>query len=614
MLQGFTHNPALTIAVALAVGVLAQAVARHLRIPGIVLLLGAGVALGPDLLGIIRPGDLGTALGDLTGFAVAVILFDGGLNLNLRRMRSQALPIRLLLSVGVMITSLGGALAVHLVLGWDWTTSLLFGTLVIVTGPTVITPLLRRIRVRRSVETILESEGVLIDAVGAVVAVVALEVALAPRNEAAHLLVGAPVGLIGGLFIGAAGGGLLALMLRSRRVVPEGFGNILTLSVVLALFQFSNALIPESGIAAAIAAGFVVGNLNSSPARELREFKEQLTVMLIGLLFVLLAADVRIAEVWALGGRGLLVAALLMFVVRPLNVAVCTARSSLTLPEKGFLAWVAPRGIVAAAVATLFNERLAQAGDDSGEMRALVFLVIATTVFFQGATAGGVARLLGVTRPTGQGYAIFGAQALGRLLGTVLQASGAKVVMMDADPIACREAEAAGLRVVFGNVLEDRVLMRAVVDSRRAVVAASTSESINMLLTRKILAEFKGPVVYAGVQSNNGGVEPAMILSEGADVLFGDEIDLELWNVRVRHGTAGLEQWRLTVPHHDMPAGMSAFAVPFVQELKNHSEPVHNLLDLGRDAVVHWLITLDRPDEARQMLLNSGWTPLEEHR
>ncbi len=228
--------------------------------PGIVVLLAAGVVLGPDFLGVIRPADLGTALHDLTGFAVAVILFEGGLSLNLRRMKTQALPIRLLLTVGVVVTSLGGALAVRLVLGWDWVLSILFGTLVIVTGPTVITPLLRRIRVKRSVETILESEGVLIDAVGAVVAVVALEIALASgEGGRVALLAGLPAGLLGGLVIGAIGGGILGLLLAKPRVVPEGFGNILTLGVVLALFQLSNAVIPESGISAAIAAGFVVG-------------------------------------------------------------------------------------------------------------------------------------------------------------------------------------------------------------------------------------------------------------------------------------------------------------------------------------------------------------------
>ena len=610
--HGFTHNPALTIAVALAVGVLAQAVARHLRIPGIVLLLGAGVALGPDVLGVVRPGDLGSALGDLTGFAVAVILFDGGLNLNLRRMKAQALTIRLLLSAGVVITSLGGALAVRLALGWDWTTSLLFGTLVIVTGPTVITPLLRRIRVKRSVETILESEGVLIDAVGAVVAVVALEMVLAPGDEAAQTLAGAPMGLFGGLALGAVGGGVLALLLRSRHAVPEGFGNILTLGVVLALFQASNALIPESGIAAAIAAGFVVGNLSMPAQRDLREFKEQLTVMFIGLLFVLLAADVRVAEVIALGVPGLMVALALMFVVRPLSIAACTAKSSLSLAEKGFLAWVAPRGIVAAAVATLFNDRLSEAGSDGGgELRALVFLVIATTVLFQGATASFMARLLKVKRPSGQGYAILGAQALGRLLGRTLQEGGAQVVMMDSDPIACRETEAAGLRALFGNGLDDRILMRAAADSRRAVVAASTSESVNLLLVRKVLDEFKGPAVYAAVQAANGGVEPSMVHEEGGSVLFGDEIDVELWNVRIRRGTAALEIWRRESADCPEPPDMSNLAVPFVRQLKGRREPVHDGAALGKGAEVHWLVNRDRLDEAHAKLRGCGWLPLE---
>ena len=443
MHNGFHDNPALVVAIALAAGVVAQSVARHLRIPGIVLLLAVGVVLGPDLAGIVVPATLGPALEALIGFAVAVILFDGGLNLNLRRMRGQAPVIQRLLSIGVVVTTGGAALAAHLLLGWAWTPSLLFGTLVIVTGPTVVTPLLRRIRVRRNIETILETEGVLIDAVGAVVAVVALEIALGSSLTAGAI--SAPTRLLVGLLVGAAGGGLMAALLRWPLAVPEGHETIFTLALTLAIYQVSNALTAESGIMAAIVAGAVVGNAGARSAREIKEFKEQLTTLLIGMLFVLLAADVRLADVAALGRPGVLVVLVLMFLVRPLSILLCTARSGLTWREKCFLSWVAPRGIVAAAVASLFADRLSADGGDLGtQLRALVFLVIAATVVVQGATAGTDGPPAGRAAPGGPGYALFGAQPLGRLLARLLSEHGHEVVLIDADATLLPGGRAGG--------------------------------------------------------------------------------------------------------------------------------------------------------------------------
>lgn len=604
MHAGFAHNPALTIALALFFGMAAQILARHLRIPGIVLLLGAGVVLGPDVLGVIRPTDLGRALTDLTGFAVAVILFDGGLGLRLQRIRSQALPIRLLLSLGVVITAVGGAVAVKLALEWDWLPSLLFGTLVIVTGPTVVTPLLRRIRARHAVETILETEGVLIDAVGAVIAVVALEIAIAPAG-AAHELASAPLRLLGGTLVGAVGGLLLLLLLRRPALVPEGLLNVLVLSFVLALYQASNAVLAESGIAAAIAAGFVAGNGRSTAQKELREFKEQLTVMLLGLLFVLLAADVRVADVVALGVPGLIVAGALMFAVRPLNVLACTVGADLTWRDKAFLSWVAPRGIVAAVVATLFQERLAAAGyEGGGDLRALVFLVIAATVVFQGATAGPMARLLGVRRPSGDGYAVLGASALARQLAGALRDLGGEPVVIDGDAELCKLAEAEGFRTLYGNALEERIWLHAALDSRRGVAALALDEAFNQLFARRVRSELRSATVMVAVQSGNGGVEPRMVRGIGARVLFGDQADLELWNVRARKG-AVRERWKRVDVLED-GSDLAGAALPLAAVRRTGGEPVHEGVKLGKGSEAVWLI---QDDAGRNRLRAAGWEP-----
>jgi NhaP-type Na+/H+ or K+/H+ antiporter len=607
---GFTHNPALVVAIALVAGVVAQIVARHLRIPGIVLLLGAGLLLGPDVAGVVVPEDLGPALEILIGFAVAVILFEGGLNLNFKRMRRQAPAIRMLLTVGVAVTAGGGALAAHLLLGWPWMPSLLFGTLVIVTGPTVITPLLRRIRVTRKVETILETEGVLIDAVGVVVAVVALEVALGDSLAAGAI--SAPSRLAVGLVVGGLGGALMALVLRSKRVVPEGLESIFTLAMTLALFQVSNALTAESGVMAVIAAGAVLGNSGAHAARGIREFKEQLTTLLIGMLFVLLAADVRVSEVQDLGRPGLLVVLALMFVVRPLNILICTWGSNLNWREKTFLAWVAPRGIVAAAVASLFAERLAHHGGIGTELRALVFLVIAATVVVQGATAGFMARLLRVRRPSDRGYALFGAQPFGRLLARLLQDRGHEVVLLDADASLCREAEGEGLKVVYGNALNEIVLLRSQMDTRRAALAVSPNEAVNLLFARLVRTESEVPRVYAVGQRGGAEVTPEHLEAAGARLLFGNETDPELWSVRVRRGLAEVQAWRcidaatgggVAMPNEVAPLLLPLFRIGGKGRLK--------LIDggtvYGSDEVVLWLVHTERADAAAAWLEQQGW-------
>ena len=542
-------NPELTVAIALAAGVLMQILARHLRIPGIVLLLLAGVILGPDALGLIDPSQIQGTVHGLVSFAVAVILFEGGMNMNLQKLRREARVIRLLVSSGAIVTGLGGTLVAKMILGWEWQLSILFGTLVIVTGPTVITPLLRRIRVRTNIETILEAEGVFIDAVGAILAVVTLQIALQSTAESSFAdgLVGVFGRLAIGMGFGLVGGGGLALLLRPRRLVPEGLENILVLGVVLFLFQLSHSILPESGIGTVTVAGVVVGNVRSRVSRELLEFKEQLTVLFIGLLFILLAADVRLADVQSLGARGVYAVLGLMFLVRPVNILASTWGSNLTWREKFFLSWLAPRGIVAAAVASIFAQALRDEGMAGGaELRSMVFLVIAGTVLVQGLTGGLVARILGLSRPSDQGYAILGANDLGRAVGRALSGEDrSQVVFMDSNVDASKAAEEDGFRVIYGNALEESSMVRAQMDSRYACIAVTTNEEVNLLFARRATEEFKVRRLFVALQFGHGSVTEKMARDLGANVLFGRERDLELWDVRFRRGTAALESWQL---------------------------------------------------------------------
>jgi len=517
-----------------------------------------------------------------------------------------------------LITATGGAFAARWILGWDWRLSVVFGMLVVVTGPTVITPILRRIKVKRNLETILEAEGVFIDAVGAILAVVALEAVLSPTGSTLAVgFVAVPTRLAFGVLSGAIGGIVIAVLLRWRGVVPEGLENVVTLSLALALYQLSITIMPETGITSVLVAGMVVGNTRTPGLRELKEFKEQLTVMLIGMLFVLLAADVRLSDVVALGRGGILVVLTLMFIVRPLNIISCTLRAGMNWREKAFLSWLAPRGIVAAAVASLFYDRMAAEGvPGGGEMRALVFLVIAVTVVFQGSTSGLVARWLGVRRPSSQGYAILGAHELGCVLGQLLQRGGEEVVMLDASAEASRHAEKLGFRVVFGNALEERVPLIADLESRKGAIGTLSNEAVNLLFARKARNQYRVPRAYVAIHRGYASIDPGLVHEAGATVLFGEAADLELWSVRIRRDAAHVELWRREEGKN--PGNGETISVQQNRDVQNSLlplavsrngaiEPFDDRTRVSPGEEVYWLVLAEKAAEWQPWLEEQGW-------
>jgi NhaP-type Na+/H+ or K+/H+ antiporter len=610
-------NAGLTVALALAAGVVAQTIARHLSIPGIVLLLGTGVLLGPEFAGLVQPASLGSALQTLIGFAIAVILFEGGLNLDVRRLRREGKVIRRLVTLGAVVTAAGATLAAWLLMGWDWRRALLFGVLVIVTGPTVVTPLVRRIGLAPNLRTVLEAEGVFIDAVGALVAVVTLEIVVGPGGHA--VLAGAAslaLRLGFGLAAGLVGGAVIALLLRIGVAVPEGLENVLTLSLVVALFQGSDAVLPESGILAVIVAGVVVGNVRTQAQRSLLEFKEQLTVMLVGMLFVLLAADVRLYQVYDLGLPGLLTVGALMLLVRPATVLASTAGTSLSWREKAFLSWLAPRGIVAAAVASLFEQSMTAAGLRGGrEVRALVFLVIAATVVVQGLSGGLVASLLGLRRRRDAGWVILGGHGLARMLGAALRDAGEEVLFVDSDPGAVRAAEEAGFRAVFGRQLEQRTLLRTEPERRRGYVAVTAHEGVNLLAARRLREELRVGRVLVALDRTRGEVKVEHAREAGCRILFGAERDLSPWISLCEAGGAELARWQAG----ELPAGRerrpvaaapSGQLLPLVAVRGEDVGPVDESFAVRPGDEVAWLLARGRMAEARAWLVEDGWRPV----
>lgn len=493
-------DPSLQIAGVLLLGVFCQWLAWRIKLPAILPLLFAGLALGP-LLGWLHPeASLGDLFAPLVSLSVAIILFEGSLTLSWREVRHVMGPVRNLLTVGALVHWLGGALAARYILGLPWDLALLFGALIIVTGPTVIAPLLRNVRPNHNISSILRWEGILIDPIGATVAVLVFEAIIA-RTEFSQGGVGS--GLLNFLRILAIGGALglaaayaLAAALR-RFWLPDYLRDVTVLSLVVGVFALSNALAHESGLTAVTVMGIFLANANLKQLQEVLNFKEKLSVLLISTLFLLLAANVSRADLALLDWRSLLLLLVVMLVLRPLGVWLSTLRSSLSRNERFFLAWIAPRGIVAASISSLFAYTLVGLGrTDAAVIAPLIFLVIVGTVLVQGVTAKPLARRLGVAEADPQGVLLMGAGPFARDLAAALQRTGISVRLVDTNRANVVQARLAGLDAVQGNILSQQVEDDLDLSGLGRLLALTENDEANALACRHFAEAFGSSRVY----------------------------------------------------------------------------------------------------------------------
>ena len=379
-------------------GATAQALAWLTGLPGVVLLLSAGLVIGRSGFGLVEPLDLGAGLGTVVGLLVSLVLFDGGINLRLPGDATKQAVLRIVL-VRLVLGLAAGLLAAHWLAGLNWSLAAVFSAIVLATGPTVVNPLVRQIRLAPPLGEVLEGEGLILEPIGAVLALLLLELALGDLHGWRELALGLLQRLGGGVAIGALCGWLLAEALR--RIPAQQAGALrlqLTLGTLFLMFSGCELLLPESGLPAAVAAGVVVGRRPDTDAAELDELIRQLAQLAITMLFPLLAADVSWAELSPLGWGGVACVLSLMLLVRPVAIGLATWGLDFTLPQRALMSWLAPRGIVTAAVASLFAIRLEQAGVvGAGRLQGLVFLTILLTVGLQGLSAGPLARWLGLS-------------------------------------------------------------------------------------------------------------------------------------------------------------------------------------------------------------------------
>ncbi|MBG8558531.1 MULTISPECIES: sodium:proton antiporter [Pseudomonas] len=430
-----------------------QWLAWRLKLPAILFLLLSGIMAGP-ILGWLDPQEMfGPLLMPLVSLAVALILFEGSLTLHLSQWREIGTVVRRMVTLGALSTWVVISAATHWLLGFDWLLAILFGTLTLVTGPTVIVPMLRVVRPKAAVANILRWEGIVIDPIGALLAVVVYSFIIASAagdGLSQSLLTFAGVILCGSAF-GVAGGWLLGQVIR-HQWLPEYLHNLASLAAVLGIFIASNQVMHESGLLAVTLMGMWLANMKGVDVRQILHFKENLSVLLISGLFILLAARLDLNALLGLGPAVLALLLVIQLIARPLNVALSTWGSQLNWRERALLAWIAPRGIVAAAVSAIFAIRLDEAGHAGALLLVpLTFAVIIGTVVLQSATARPLARLLKVAEPAPSGFLIVGANAPARALGTALQQLGSRVLLADSSWENIRAARMEGLPTYFGH-------------------------------------------------------------------------------------------------------------------------------------------------------------------
>mgnify|MGYP002016800939 FL=1 len=470
-----------------AVGLLSigcQYFAYKVRLPAILPLLIVGILVGP-VWGVLDADALfGNLLFPVVSLSVAIILFEGSLTLKFRDIAGHGNMVRNLCSIGVVVTWGIAAVAAHYSLNISWQLAFLFGAIVTVTGPTVIVPMLRTVRPKTNLANILRWEGIVIDPIGALLAVLVFEFIVASQGNAishTFIMFGKTIGI--GVVLGLGSGYLLGLSIR-KDWIPHYLLNTAVLTIILGVFAASNYVAHESGLLAVTITGMVLANMKNVDVEDILEFKETLSVLLISGLFILLATRLNLQSVIDVGWGAIIILIAIMFVARPLAVIASSIGTGLKWNELALLSWIAPRGIVAAAVSALFSLKLEEIGyEGAGIIVPMVFLVIIATVVVQSLTSRSVASLLKVRAPAPTGYLIFGGSKFNRLLACEMLNQDIAVTIADTNWDAIREARMMDIPVYFGNPMSDHAARHLDIATFGTVLVMSPYKQLNPLIS-----------------------------------------------------------------------------------------------------------------------------------
>jgi NhaP-type Na+/H+ or K+/H+ antiporter len=491
----------ITLVVTIAgLGVAAQVLADRLEVPSVLFLVLAGIAVGPEGLGVLEPDAFGEALPAIVGLSVAVIVFEGAFHLHVERLREAPRETLRLVTVGALGSFLGTAVVVRYVLDAPWDVSLLVGALLVATGPTVITPIVNVVAVSERVASTLETEGVVNDVTAAILGVVMFEYVVLEETTLAALLgqftFRLGIGVGGGAAVAAVVWYILGHTDLSADNAPQN-ARLVVLVAALVAYGGAEAIAPESGIAAVATAGLLLGNASIPYRAEIEQFKGDVTLLVLSFVFITLASLLSLSDLLALGVGGLVVVVLVAGVLRPALVALCTVGDRFTLRERAFVAAIGPRGIIPASVATLFALELRPDNEAAATVLVgTVFLVILATVLLQGGFARHIAQLLDVIPMR---VIIVGGGRVGRALGERLEDRGEDVALVETDTTVVETARSHGFSVRQGDGTDQDVLRRAGADNAKVVAAATSDDDVNLLIAQLARNTFGVDTVVARV-------------------------------------------------------------------------------------------------------------------
>jgi NhaP-type Na+/H+ or K+/H+ antiporter len=487
----------LELAGIIILGILAQWVAWKFKIPAILPLILIGLLVGPiaaaylseDGSKWIEPiwnGTKGLFPGDglyyFVSLAISIILFEGGLTLKRSEIKNVGPVITKLITLGSAITFILAGLGAHYIFNLAWEISFLFSGLIIVTGPTVITPILRNIPLKKDVSTVLKWEGILIDPIGALVAVLVFEFISVGGGGGFTKTALMEFGKI--LLFGTSFGFTFAHALAyavNKKLIPHYLLNVVSLSTVLLVFVESEVFAHESGLLAVVVMGMVLGNSKLKNLKELLYFKESLSVLLISILFILLAANINIEDLMLLyTWKTIALFTIVVFVIRPLAVFSSTFKSKLKFKEKLFISWVGPRGIVAAGIASLFGSKLLKQGVEGAEyITPLVFMIVLGTVLLNATTARRFAKMVGVFLMTSDSILFVGASSPIRLIAKHLKEKGKRVVLIDSNSNFIEQAINDDLEALKVDIYDDDLTDNIELNDVGYLIALTGSDMVN---------------------------------------------------------------------------------------------------------------------------------------
>ena len=488
-------------------GIIAQWVAWRFKLPAILPLILIGLLVGPiatiytedggKLIEPIWNGEKGLFPGEglyyFVSLAISIILFEGGLTLKRAEIKNVGPVITKLITVGSLVTFFGAGLAAHYIFELSWQMSFLFSALIIGTGPTVITPILRNIPLKQDVSAVLKWEGILIDPIGALVAVLIFEFISVGEGQAYTMTALIEFGkiLLFGITFGFTFAHGLAFAIK-KNLIPHFLLNVVSLSVVLLVFVESDIFAHESGLLAVVVMGMVMGNMDLPNIKELLYFKESLSVLLISILFILLAANINISDLELIyNWKTAVLFVIVVFVVRPLGVFLSASRSNLKFNEKLFIGWVGPRGIVAAGIASLFGSKLMSKGEVGAEyITPLVFMIVLGTVLLNATTARYVAKLVGVFLKKSEGILIIGASQVSVLIAEYLFKNNRHVVLIDNNESNINKARQLGLEALSANIYSDTLTDNIELNDVGYLMALTGNSEINQYAIDKFRNQF----------------------------------------------------------------------------------------------------------------------------